>query len=222
MIGNTKVKIARDLIPVKHRTKAGIIRPGTKLVATSLTIHNTGNPQSSALGEKRWLVNPSNDRQASWHFVIDEMGVIQAIPETEVAYHSGTTEGNHSSIGIEVCESGDQEKVYANAVGFVALQLYQRGWGVDKVTTHKRWSGKECPRLLLPKWSKFIDDVEDTLEFLSKPITTPNPQYAILLHERLDEPEEWLKAIEYIANNPLPGHPVTKYIKDFIVKIGGK
>jgi len=41
--------------------------------------------------------------------------------------------------------------------------LKERNWGVDKVTTHQRWSGKNCPRLLLPRWNEFIRDIEKEL-----------------------------------------------------------
>ena len=56
----------------KDHMPKGKIRPGTKLIATSITIHSTGNPSSTAKNERGWLTNPSNDRIASWHICVDE------------------------------------------------------------------------------------------------------------------------------------------------------
>lgn len=46
-------------------------------------------------------------------------------------------------------------------------------------------------------------------------------EYVTILRTHLDSPEQWIKAIEYIAVNPVAGHPITKYIKDMVTKIGG-
>lgn len=143
-------------------------RPGTKMVPTSITIHNTGNPTSKARDERGWLTNPNNDRTASWHIAIDDKEAIESIPLNEVAWHAGNYEGNRTSISIEVCESGDQEKVWKNAVYLTTKLLFERGWGVEQVKTHQNWSGKYCPRLILPKWDKFLQDVEAELKNLSR------------------------------------------------------
>ena len=47
-------------------------RPGIKAKMTSITVHNTGNPKSTAMNERNWLVNPNNSRVASFHIAIDE------------------------------------------------------------------------------------------------------------------------------------------------------
>lgn len=153
--------IKTHLVPISKSK-----RPGTKGKKGSITIHNTANPKSTAQNERDWLVNPSNTRTASWHYAVDDKQAVLAIPEDEVAWHAGHAEGNKSSIGIEVCESGDQVKTWKHAVGLTAKILHENGWGVDKVRTHKSWSGKQCPRLILPRWNEFIKDVEETLKSL--------------------------------------------------------
>lgn len=171
MLG-TVLKVRQDLIPVdKYRRK------GVKMTPTTLTIHNTANEKSTAANERAWLVNKENKVQASWHYVVDEKEVVLAIPEDEVALHSGTTAGNYSSISIEVCESGNQDIVWKNAVGLAASILYRRGWGVDKLRKHKDWSGKDCPRKIIPVWGKFVADIQETLNSLKgqAPSTTPTP-----------------------------------------------
>ena len=34
------------------------------------------------------------------------------------------------------------------------------GISIDKVVSHKNWSGKNCPRLILPHWDSFIEDIK--------------------------------------------------------------
>src|SRR5690625_3720689 len=121
-------------------------RPGTKMTAETITIHNTANPTSTAKNERGWLTNPSNTRMASYHYVIDSQHVIECIPQTEVAYHAGHSVGNRTSIGVEICESGDYAKTLENAAKFVAVLLDARGWGVERLRRHFDWSGKNCPR----------------------------------------------------------------------------
>lgn len=139
-------------------------RPSRLLVATTITIHNTGNPSSSARNERSWLTNPSNKRQASYHLVVDEHEVIECLPLNENAWHAGdgdgSKSGNCTSIGIEICESGNYAKTLDNAVALVARMLLERGWGVDRLRRHYDWSSKICPRLMYNEgswsgWGRF-------------------------------------------------------------------
>jgi N-acetylmuramoyl-L-alanine amidase len=145
-------------------------RPGYKLEATTLTIHNTTDPKSTAQDERDWLVNPSNDRTASWHYCVDEKEAITAIPETEIAWHAGNRDGNFTSLSLKVCVSGDQNIVWKNAVGLAANILIEKGWGVDKLKKHQDWTGKYCPILIIPKWDKFVADVQETINHLKRSV----------------------------------------------------
>lgn len=138
-------------------------RSGKKHQKTTITVHNTGNPNSTAKNERDWLVNPNNARAASWHLCVDEKDIIEAIPLDEEAYHSGTTEGNQSSIGIEICESGDYGKTEERAAELIAQILRERGWGIDRVKKHQDWSGKYCPRKIIPYWGDFLRRIEAKL-----------------------------------------------------------
>src|SRR5690606_32357375 len=124
--------------------------PGLTMIPETITIHNTGNPSSTARNERAWLTNPSNDRTASFHVVVDEYEAIECIPLNEVAWHAGdgNGDGNRKSIGIEICESGDYAQTLENAANLVAKMLRDRGWGVDRLRRHYDWSGKICPRLM--------------------------------------------------------------------------
>ena len=52
-------------------------RPGIKTAMTSITIHNTGNPDSTALNERNWLASSLNTRAASFHIVVDSVQAIE-------------------------------------------------------------------------------------------------------------------------------------------------
>ena len=139
-------------------------RPGIKIIPEYITIHSTGNPKSTALNERNWLVNPNNNRVASWHIVVDEKEIIEAIPLDEMAYHSGSKEGNQKSIGIEICESGNRKKTLDTAVKLVAEILMVKNWGIEKLFRHFDWSGKNCPSIFnynnWEGWEEFKKEVE--------------------------------------------------------------
>ena len=147
-------------------------RPGTKIKHTSYTIHSTANPKSKALNERNWLVNKTNTRSASWHIAVDDKMAVEAIPLNEIAYHSGTSNGNNTSIGIEMCESGNRAKTIDNTIKLVARLLHQDGWGTDRLKRHFDWSGKNCPGILSANnwegWRAFIIQVDRELIKLSK------------------------------------------------------
>jgi len=136
-----------------------------------LTIHSTGNPKSTARNERGWLTNPANDRIASWHIAVDEKEAVEAIPLDEVAYHAGSKTGNNSSIGIEICESGNREKTLAHAAEVAASTLKKYGWGVDRLRRHYDWSKKNCPRILSANnwagWEQFKKQVQEELNKMS-------------------------------------------------------
>lgn len=144
-------------------------RPGLPMTPTTITLHNTGNPSSSARNERNWLTNPSNKRTASYHLVVDEREVIECLPLNECAWHagdgSGLASGNRTSIGIEICESGDYAQTLDNAATLVAKMLQERGWGADRLRRHFDWSGKICPRLMYDDgrwtgWTAFVNMVQ--------------------------------------------------------------
>lgn len=124
-------------------------RPGSKLTPLYLTIHSTANLKSTAKNERGWLTNPSNNRNASYHLVVDEKEAIECIPLDEVAWHAGSTKGNTTSIGLEICESGNRAKVFENASSLAAKLLRDKGWNTSHLRQHKDWSGKICPRILI-------------------------------------------------------------------------
>ena len=158
-----------------HIPKSANRRPGRAMKPQYLTIHSTGNPSSTARNERGWLTNPSNNRTASWHIVVDEREAIEAIPLNEVAFHAGTAAGNNTSIGLEICESGNREKTLAHAAEVAASILKKYGWGVDRLRRHYDWSKKNCPRILSANnWAGWNDFKKLVQKELSKMSNTPS------------------------------------------------
>lgn len=160
-------------INVQHIPKSTAYnrRPGIAMNPEYLTIHSTANPNSTAQNERDWLTNPSNTRNASWHLVVDDKQVIEAIPQNEIAWHAGDGKngtGNSKSISIEICESGDREKTIENAVKLSAQILKEKGWGIDRLRRHYDWSGKHCPRIFeknnWEEWNSFKSKVAAELQ----------------------------------------------------------
>lgn len=139
-------------------------RPNLTMQPTTITIHSTGNAKSTAKNERAWLENPSNDRTASWHYVVDENTIIEAIPPNYVAWHAGdgNGQGNRASIGIEMCESGDRAKVLAKTKELIKHLMAT--YNIRKVVRHYDWTKKNCPRILnadgkWTDWYPFLADV---------------------------------------------------------------
>jgi N-acetylmuramoyl-L-alanine amidase len=151
-------------------------RPDYPLDWQYITIHNTGNPDSNARGERAWLTNKTNTSTTGYHIAIDSRVAIECIPLTENAWHAGDGRGgpgNRESIGIEICESGDFDKTMKHAVELVVHLLRSKDKGVECLAQHHGWSGKNCPRLIRAgqdhwTWERFLEEVGKGLSTMSK------------------------------------------------------
>lgn len=169
---------------------------GKNFHKTSITIHSTANTRSTAKNERAWLDNPSNTRTASWHYVVDENDIIQAIPINEEAWHAGDGNGNKYSIGIEICESGDRKKALLNAVDLVVWLIKEQKIEYD-VKKHFDWTGKNCPRILIDldcilppyNWDWFMNKVSEGLK--KQEWDWKNDQIQLALDRGLITSEEW-------------------------------
>ena len=146
--------------------------------AEGITVHNTAN-KASAADEISYMIR--NNNQVSYHYAVDDIEIVQGISEDRNAWHAGDGgkgTGNRKTIGIEICYStGDKakfEKAQENAAEFVAYKLKENGWGIDKVYTHKHWSGKHCPHRTLDEygWDYFIGLVNKYLGKEEKPVAS--------------------------------------------------
>ena len=105
-------------------------RPPLPMNLTSVTIHSTANPKSTAQNERDNLNNNHRvvngaKQKVSFHAVVDQLQAIECIPITEGAYHCSSNSGNRTSYSIEICESGDREKTLRNAIEYTAKILIE-------------------------------------------------------------------------------------------------
>lgn len=156
------MNIKRKIIP-----KGKDNRPGRSLTPLKVTIHNTANTDSGANASAHANYLITTEDKISWHFTCDDKEVYQHLPTNEIGYHAKN--GNSKSIGIEICENKgiDQNKANDNAAKLCAQLLKQHALTVSDTVTHKYWTGKACPRLLLnnskegKKWSNFKEKVKN-------------------------------------------------------------
>ena len=157
-ITNGIVDIAiQRIIPIAN-TRA---RPRYSMKPEFITIHNTANAGATAKQNADYVVNQNEYK--SWHFTVGNNEIYQHLPINESGWHAGDGEygtGNRKSIGIEIAEVYGADRT---AVKFVAELLKELGLSIDKLVTHKHWSNKDCPRLILPHWDSFISDVKKEL-----------------------------------------------------------
>ena len=132
-----------------------------------ITIHNTYN-DASAMAEISYMLG--NNLKTSFHVAVDNVRVVTGLPFNRNGWHAGDGRGNGNmkSIGIEICysKSGGQRFNEAEELcaEYVAMLLKQYGWGIDRVRTHKSWSGKYCPhRTLDMGWNRFLDKIKKYL-----------------------------------------------------------
>ena len=139
--------------------------------AEFFVVHNTWN-DASADNEIAYMIG--NNNEVSFHYAVDDKGVVQGIPETRNAWHSGDGEsgnGNRCGIGVEICysRSGGAKFIAAekNAAKFLAEKLDEKGWGIDRVKKHQDFNGKYCPhRTLDIGWDRFLKMVQAELDAL--------------------------------------------------------
>ena len=145
-----------ELIPITNIFS----RPGYKMQAEFITVHNTASPGASAEALSNYVRNQNGYK--SWHFTIGNGVVIQQLPLTESGWHAGDGEkgtGNRKSIGVEICEVDGAEET---AIKFIAaLSEVMSIPIIDNVKPHQYWSGKYCPRFILPHWSIFIRNIQE-------------------------------------------------------------
>jgi N-acetylmuramoyl-L-alanine amidase CwlA len=169
MVGIINIECPKD----KHPIKCPYSMNPTRIV-----IHNTAN-DASANNEVAYMHR--NNNKVSFHFAVDDVEVIQALPLDRNSWNAGdggNGKGNREGISIEICysKSGGEKwlKALNNAAELTAKLLKDYGWGIDKVTKHQDYSGKHCPHRILDEygWDNFIALVESYLS--PKDVTNNN------------------------------------------------
>lgn len=154
-----------------------------------ITIHNTedikeANGTNDAEQYARAVWPNANMGDVRVHYFIDETDCWQQLREDEVGWHAadGRGPGNETTIAIEIIMdgSGSVADLAAEDRGalLAAILLNRHGLGIDRLTTHKHWCGKQCPIYILPHWELFKAKVESYLKQIQgagKPAPDPAP-----------------------------------------------
>lgn len=145
-----------------------------------IAIHETANAGKGAGAQSHAnLQSNMNTRQASWHYQVDDKGVIQSFDDSIRCWHGGTN-GNNKSISIEICVNSDSNftKAVNNTIALVQQLMKKHNIPLGKVKQHNYFTGKDCPKNLRSGakgiiWSQFMDGVNKKKVMTTKPSPKP-------------------------------------------------
>ena len=157
-----------------------------EMEAEFIVVHNTAN-DASAQNEIAYMIR--NDNKVSYHYAIDDVEIVQGIPENRNAWHAsdgGQGQGNRKGLAIEICysKSGGDKFINAEklAAEFIAMKLKEKGWGIDRVKKHQDFTNKYCPhRTLDMGWDRFLNMIKSHIEV--KPVELPTQPQTTLAHK---------------------------------------
>lgn len=144
------IDVRIDIVPDRL---IGWVRSGVTFAGqTKTTWHDTGNPHSTAIGERNYLhsgprTGNGGKRQAGYNFAFDDTRIIQLTPLDEVTWAAGTATGNRLGYHVEHAFGGSTDWARSLEVG-AALHgglIAARGWDISALVQHNHWSGKHCP-----------------------------------------------------------------------------
>jgi hypothetical protein len=182
-VGWTPPTIIRRVLPWESSNT-----PGVKLNGGSwdyITVHNTGNqsPTANAEHHAAWLESlaASGADEPSWHYTVDEKTIIQHLEDDWAAYHASDAggDGNFDSLGLELCEIGNQEFVIWNAGWLIAEKLKARDKDTEVMRQHYDWARdkKNCPRLLRANGGAGWKKLYEIVGYFQRQAPQPTSQY---------------------------------------------
>lgn len=151
------VNIRQDLVPNQN----AIVASGTNK-RTYVAVHETANRGRGAnAASHARLQKNGNDRQASWHYQVDDIEAVQSYLDTTRCWHAGRSEYALDAISIEICvnSDGDYDKALQNAAELVAHLRDKHDIPWNRVISHKFITGKACPAIMLAdgRWDDFVE-----------------------------------------------------------------
>ena len=167
------MNVSKNLVPLwNYPTKCP-----HKMTPTRIVVHNTAN-DASAQNEIAYMRRNTNT--VSFHYAVDDKEVVQGIEENRNSWNAGDGskgKGNREGISIEICysKSGGERFIKAeeNAVELIVDILKRYGWGIDRVTKHQDYNGKNCPhRTLDLGWDRFLKMIDAKLNPVEKKSVT--------------------------------------------------
>lgn len=162
-------------VPIKVDLLPKAKRPGYKMAAKYITVHDTGNDSKGANAKMHNSYVHNNAPNPSWHFTVDDKEIYQHLPLDENGWHAGdgtNGKGNRESIGVEICmnKGGNRAQAEANAA-WLCAKLIREVASLEPfpacMKQHYDWNKKNCPSQLRGRkngWSGFLAAVEAHLK----------------------------------------------------------
>lgn len=125
----------------------------------SVTIHWYGDPNASytaqsAFAAASYLSRPGGNTSA--HFAVEDGIAYCMVSPENAAWHSGSAEGNATSIGIE-CHPRMSEGDFQSVVELV--KYLESIYGSLHIYGHQDWSATACPGTYYPRLGELIERV---------------------------------------------------------------
>lgn len=181
------MRYIKDHLPVK----VGGRRSGIKLLGVKfVTVHDTGNINSTARNNADYYTRTAAGNQQSAHVFVDDVEAIELVPLNEKAWHVRYDvpidnqrygdDANDISISIEMCYFTDKArtmKAYENYVRIIAGWLKTYKLNIRDIAGHfeldpaRRTDPVNAFRTIGITWDEFLKDV--TAELSPKPSLVP-------------------------------------------------
>src|SRR5690625_1867995 len=110
-----------------------------------IVIHETANTRKGANANAHARLQASgNNRQASWHYTVDDKEIIQSFEDDAQCWGAGNRYYNENGIQIEICvnSDGDFKKAVNNAIKLTKHLMNKYNIPASNVIQHNTASGK--------------------------------------------------------------------------------
>lgn len=160
------------------------------------TDHDTGNPDTDALGEYSWLAGGrSGGSPGGYNAITDAKRIWFTVPLDEITWHGGTPAGNQSW-GVEMAygKGQDFDRVLEVNSALHGALCAAMNWDVYKSTVlHQHWYGKWCAAQILnrrmwPQKQRAMADAADAAREAARivlQVTYAKPVLIVALEEAL-------------------------------------
>lgn len=162
-----------------------------------LVFHYTANDGDTAESNANYF--KSVNRNASAHYFVDELSIVQVVKDVDTAWHCGDTQQytnggatlkgivkNVNSIGIEMCSdkvNGEftiTEATQANAMELGRMLMNKYHIPIENVVRHYDVTGKLCPK-------PFFEDLSQWQQFKEKLRTSEEEEEDVIRYNKLSD-----------------------------------
>lgn len=170
------MNITQKYIPNKTLRRSGQAILGIKFIVC----HDTGNPNSTAQENVDYYIRSANEVEASAHTFIDDINIIECIPQNEKAWHVRRVstidntifgfDSNDYALGIELCYFPNDilrsQNAYNNYVSYIRyltekydLDLIEKIIGHYNLDPGRKTDPIDAFKIIGKTWDDFIKDL---------------------------------------------------------------